>query len=814
MAVAVTCPHCHKQLKAPEQAIGKRAKCPHCQHVLTVPAPSPAPEDRAQARPQEPTAGEPSQRIVATEAATATGARWNFLFSVGWLVLGWSIAWYAPWLAVHPAWLEALGNLLPLLVTAGLIGWNFAASLRILGRTARALAALPLTALQVLLFVLLFYQLACHQGAEHYVWDRVPGLLDWIALVVVHALRAADVLDGIEAYGLSFQAIHNASDLTAWILIFFHLVIHLFFLRLLMEVVGRRRRSMLEAGTRRRVARWATLTVIGGFVAIWLFSALFWRPWFWSDLVLWPVDNLLRVVDFVDVMEIYQISLHRVPRLPWEGTLTLACRLLMAVGLAGLLAWGVQEVSIQLLGGRGLDLEELRQLALNHPDKELRAQAAKRGAEVARLREHAKRVRWPAGVEVLATLGPACVLALFVFIGGSQDAIPRLVELATGPDDRQAERALGALRRLGPRADAAVAPLDESLPQLAPARRLVALETLGYLGPSAAEVLGKWLQQGDEQTRQAVFAALQRIGPRGVPIFLQGLRSQAAEVRDPSREAIEAIGRDAVQPLLDHLVPADAAVVLELLEQLDPYWRLRSSRNPHASALLASCDLIPRLQKATTETELREVGEELIRLGPIGMGFASRELCKDLYAKDKHMRLAAIQLLQRSGHLPDVAIPALSRIAWGPRSYQHHSLPGEGDAAFVVLLRHAPHAVGDHVEELCKKPPFTDPRSGRQAWPEAGFLDHLIYRFSLETEDPVMPPERVDPVMRKHALEAFLRGGSRAKQHLARQQEQKRIRREVALREAQQAAQERARRRAQEEGLHRAPRPTAPLIYP
>lgn len=40
MPIAFQCPSCNKQLRVPETAVGKRAKCPGCQHVLTVPAAS------------------------------------------------------------------------------------------------------------------------------------------------------------------------------------------------------------------------------------------------------------------------------------------------------------------------------------------------------------------------------------------------------------------------------------------------------------------------------------------------------------------------------------------------------------------------------------------------------------------------------------------------------------------------------------------------------------------------------------------------------------------------------------------------------
>ena len=109
----------------------------------------------------------------------------------------------------------------------------------------------------------------------------------------------------------------------------------------------------MKGGQVRRWVRWGSVAAVVGFVLIWLLSALVFRPWQLQDLALWPIDNLLRVVDFFDSMEIYHLRLHQVPTLPWEGTLTLVCRVLMALLLAGWLAWAFQELSIRFFRGLG-----------------------------------------------------------------------------------------------------------------------------------------------------------------------------------------------------------------------------------------------------------------------------------------------------------------------------------------------------------------------------------------------------------------------------------------------------------------------------
>lgn len=37
MALVIKCPHCDAKLKAPDDALGKKGKCPECQGTVRVP---------------------------------------------------------------------------------------------------------------------------------------------------------------------------------------------------------------------------------------------------------------------------------------------------------------------------------------------------------------------------------------------------------------------------------------------------------------------------------------------------------------------------------------------------------------------------------------------------------------------------------------------------------------------------------------------------------------------------------------------------------------------------------------------------------
>jgi len=65
MTIKFNCPHCHKGLSVKEHLAGKRAPCPSCKKVLTIPAPVAMAADvedlAAAAFADEPKAAEPAK---------------------------------------------------------------------------------------------------------------------------------------------------------------------------------------------------------------------------------------------------------------------------------------------------------------------------------------------------------------------------------------------------------------------------------------------------------------------------------------------------------------------------------------------------------------------------------------------------------------------------------------------------------------------------------------------------------------------------------------------------------------------------------
>ena len=86
--IVVRCPACASRLKASEELIGKRTKCPKCKQPITIPGPSPSakeaaappaksttPQPRAATEPAVPSDDETALPTTAPLIWTAPGSR-------------------------------------------------------------------------------------------------------------------------------------------------------------------------------------------------------------------------------------------------------------------------------------------------------------------------------------------------------------------------------------------------------------------------------------------------------------------------------------------------------------------------------------------------------------------------------------------------------------------------------------------------------------------------------------------------------------------------------------------------------------------
>jgi HEAT repeat protein len=496
-----------------------------------------------------------------------------------------------------------------------MIAWSFVEAVRIVNRTGRTVAALPLAVVQIPLFGLLFYQIAAHLGAEHYRLEQAPHWWDWLLFVIVHVVRAGDLVDFIEAYGLNLQTIHHASPLVAICLMAFHLVLNLFLIRLLMDVIDEVKKRLLQSDHKLRVYV-AMAGMAGGFLLIWAVSAGFVRPWRGRDMALWWLDNFLRVLDFVDAMELFHVKLHDVPPALWESTLTLICRLFIGLALNELFSRASRLLSLRLMGGFGLTEGDLRETAQNSSGfpETLRSIARQRLKSVVPPNSSDASTRWTwFGIGSLAVAAVWSVCALVVPLPAK--AASQLAATAVQPDHLQQKRALAGLRRLGPHASAMVPMLRYAIPNLDEERSGEIMILLGFLGPDGQAALGD-IARSEEPLRaiQAV-SALKARGAPAAPHLIRGLRSRNELVRRATHDAIVAQGKSVMPWLVDTVGPENVIPYYDMFEAIDPkYWFLRESPNSNFASVKQVRELMPNLNAEKDEDREKTVA----KLGSIG----------------------------------------------------------------------------------------------------------------------------------------------------------------------------------------------------
>src|ERR1022692_2283371 len=142
---------------------------------------------------------------------------------------------------------------------------------------------ITLNCVQIVLFGVLNHQLYCVFGEEHFRFDREPRAYDWVEFSGAHLLRAADLLDGLDEYGIDLQNIKHNSTEAALLLVWMHLTVDVFLISLVVNFVRRwwNKNSQPETwlARERREFLWL-LTALSLYVGFALLQGLKPRDWF------------------------------------------------------------------------------------------------------------------------------------------------------------------------------------------------------------------------------------------------------------------------------------------------------------------------------------------------------------------------------------------------------------------------------------------------------------------------------------------------------------------------------------------------------
>jgi HEAT repeat protein len=679
--LTVKCPQCGRALSVPEEKIGRTGRCTMCKHLFLITVAGESDEDldfelvhedvaarpapphrsvtasvvdqgnsagdavaRADRPARKPADGEPDRprrkrKLRRVYVDSSYPARLGIL-SIAWALAGWMIAALAPRLAFVP-YIEVLHFVFPA-VTVGLIVTNLFFAVRDLWRGTHPLRLLLVTGLQIALFTTLFFQLFAHLGADKYHVDGPTSAWKWVAFSLAHALRATDVLDFIEAYSLNIQPIRHDSALVAVFVIAYHVIIDVFFLGVLWDFGRRlRQRIVLDEGLRLLVRR-AVAAVFVLWLVVWLLVAFAIRPWSPIDVPLWLLENVLRVVDFADIMESFDLSLHQLPREGLVGTLTFFCRIW--IGLA-----------IGLVSGT------------KKPEKERRV-ATPPNADAL--------LYWTRQVGILAAMFTGMLVIGILWEAVLGNPVHWLTAaVAEGPEGRT-RAALAAVSRMGPAAEEAIPELVEARAHAAAPVQDEITRTLGYLGSAAIEPLSEIALGEAAERAQIAVDSLARIGPETAPEVVKVCSLTPHEaIRERSESVLRRFGPDAVPPLMARADRVNAETYFKWFGELDRNWTLRATDNPTARALQQLPEMLRRLERSSDNAAIKAAFARLKDCGSAARRAAAAAL-EHIRDRDGEIRSAAQVLLVSIG--PSMT-PELCR--------KLKSKEGVIDDAILALLR-------------------------------------------------------------------------------------------------------------------------------
>ncbi|EDN69458.1 HEAT domain containing protein [Beggiatoa sp. PS] len=534
-------------------------------------------------------------------------------------------------------------------LTALLIFINYALSLTYLFHQGKITVSLViLNVVQLGLFCHLHWLIYDGLGAEHYSYVLEPRWYDWVELVVVHVLRAVDLLDALGAYGIHLQNVIHQSTLAGMALFGMHIMVDIFLLGAVLMLISRRSASQ-QATTlmkmQRVTERFKNSLTFFKQIRLWAFLLALVliivvgtrQHWHLNNWFLWPLDNVLRTLDFGDAFQIFDWQLHSIEMGFGLATLAVFFRLVVSFYAFG----PVNRLFLFLLGGRGKTTEELVRICTSpeysEEDMDIAFKALLRFETKAVIPHlitilnagqlHFRRL----AAEALEEKGSRAVQAIpsLVIVLTDDDSslrlaakqalnkiepqwqqhetiqsiIPQLVnQLFESQKTLQKTLILSTLKTIEPKSEKTVALLRQALTKNEVSEiRVAAIDALGKLGQAdkaIPELLEALTNDASSQLRVAAIDTLENIKPTPIKIlsyFVKALN------KDPSPDvrqiAAKKLGKIDTNPkVLPHLVKAlvkDNAV---------------SVRQEVAKALgsmgLVAVKSVPYLVKALADTEV------------------------------------------------------------------------------------------------------------------------------------------------------------------------------------------------------------------
>jgi len=470
--------------------------------------------------------------------------------------------------------------------------------------------------LLLLIQLTLFYRLHIHiyhLNESAYIYPAVSSLRletasapewsDWIKFIGVHLLKAIDLPDIIDAYGIRFQIINTQRFSSAITLFSMYMLVSLFLLSFIFKRINISIQYIIRKKSKGGIIKRLRIGVL---LAIFIIIALvaLKNQWGAKNGLLWLIKNILYTLDVGDAIQILNRNLSLVPGSDAaemsRGLATLAILFRLTIG--SYIIFILSSLYLRIFG--------------DDPAEKL--------IIIAESSEKPAKERTDA-INILKEFGDS-----------AQAVVPRLIKILTDNNSNIVHETAEALENIDPewynrKVTRNVIPhLIESLDDPDKSIRMTAVEVLGKLGPVAAEEdvirpLIKILINDDMDVRYQVAESLGNIGEAAVPELLAILTEND---KDAKRAAIQA------------------------LEKIDPQWH-------ESEAVRKEIDRITRLLTETIGSARKSAIETLGKLGIL-----AKDAVPDLIdiLTDKEVRGAAVESLGKIGHGAEKAVPELIRI--------------------------------------------------------------------------------------------------------------------------------------------------------
>ncbi|MCP4352437.1 MAG: HEAT repeat domain-containing protein [Desulfobacterales bacterium] len=524
-----------------------------------------------------------------------------------------------------------------------------------------------LNIVQTAVFCLLFVQLYEIPGATHFSHPLSPvPVSEWIKFVLVHLLKAVDLTDIADPYGMGMQQLKHTGIPASVALFCMYIVPALFILGIIFKLVTNRSEARKKARQEpSAIIRWVGLAGLAVSVALVIVVGWGMEKMKLVSCAMWSLDNIVRMLDVGDAFQIFNLSL--ISRSEFVGESGKISNVLMLTGILLRLTAGFfavilgHSLYLRILGS-GKSVEELTAIceSSEHTPEE-RIQAMREIEDFGSFADSAI----PILVKILADINgdirrTAAEVLKEVDLqwAKSEDALEAIPNLARtlGSKDKGARIAAAeALGEFGPvAADEAIHRLADMLESGDSDVRAAAVETMRKIGTASEEAIPKLVKMvidSDEATQASAVAVLEKIGPTAIPNLVKLLTNDDADVRKAVVDTL-----DRIDPQWSHGESAKEEIA-HLLKKLEENFgpvriiavEALGSIGPAAAEAIPS--LIKTLVDGDEEVRNRATGslDKIDSEWPKSKGARSsiRHFAELLADADGNVREAATELLEK-----------------------------------------------------------------------------------------------------------------------------------------------------------------------